>query len=258
MDIQIFAMTCGWLTMPMPMLLHGTEGKLKIPIPSYFIRHPQGTVVFDSGMSLTVQAEGAAALGPLEPYFDVHFDAQEDIAARLQAVDVDPEQINYLVSSHLHFDHCGGNALIPNAQWLIQKREWAAATEPDAIATNHYNPKDYDLGHARIEVDGEYDIFGDGSVRCIPTFGHTPGHQSLHIQTNRGSLVLCGDACYLQKTIEQMWLPAPSAVHDEVAMKASLENLRRLQQAGARLMYGHDPEFWHSVPQAPLSIDVGS
>ena len=55
--------------MPMPMLIYGTEGKLKIPVPVYFIRHPQGTVLFDSGLSMRVQRDGAKALGPMEPLF---------------------------------------------------------------------------------------------------------------------------------------------------------------------------------------------
>jgi len=254
MTVRLYAMTCGWLTMPMPMLIQGTEGKLKIPIPVYFIRHRQGTVLFDSGMSLRVQRDGAKALGPLEPYFDVHFQPNEEVSARLAEVDVAAEKIDYLVSSHLHFDHCGGNDLIPNARWVIQKREWEAATLPESVAANHYNPEDYDHGHDRIEADGEHDLFGDGSVRCIPTHGHTPGHQSLVLETDNGRVVLCGDACYLRQTIEEMRLPSPSAIHDEPAMRASLERLQTLQRAGARLMYGHDPEFWADVPQAPVAL----
>jgi glyoxylase-like metal-dependent hydrolase (beta-lactamase superfamily II) len=254
MSARLYAMTCGWLTMPMPMLLHGTKGTLKIPIPAYFIRHARGTAVFDSGMSLELQRNGARALGPMEPYFDVHFAPNEEISARLGEADMDADKVDYLITSHLHFDHCGGNALIPNARWIIQKREWEAANTPELVAANFYNRKEFDHGHERIEADGEHDVFGDGSVRCIPTHGHTPGHQSLVVETASGPVVLCGDACYLRKTIEDMHLPAASAVHDEGAMRKSLEALRSLQRAGARLMFGHDPEFWRDVPQAPLEI----
>ncbi len=254
MSIQLYAMTCGWVTMPMKMLIYGTEGELKIPVPVYFIRHPQGTVLFDSGLSMRVQRDGAKALGPLEPYFDIHFEENEEISSRLADVDMDPAKIDFLVSSHLHFDHCGGNDLIPNARWIIQKREWEAATIPESIEANSYDPADFDLGHDRVEADGEHDVFGDGTVRCIPTHGHTPGHQSMAIETDSGPVVLCGDACYLRQTIEEMRLPSRSGVYDEAAMIASLEKLRSLQKAGARLMYGHDPEFWSDVPQAPVAL----
>jgi len=254
MSVQLYAMTCGWVTMPMKMLIYGTEGKLKIPVPVYFIRHPQGTVLFDSGLSMRVQRDGAKALGTLEPYFDIHFEENEEVSTRLADVDMDPAKIDFLVSSHLHFDHCGGNDLIPNARWIIQKREWEAATIPESIAANSYDSADFDLGHDRIEADGEHDVFGDGTVRCIPTHGHTPGHQSMAIETDSGPVVLCGDACYLRQTIEEMRLPSRSGVYDEAAMIASLEKLRSLQKAGARLMYGHDPDFWSDVPQAPAAL----
>ena len=254
MSVRLYAMTCGWITMPMPMLMCGTEGKLKIPVPVYFIRHPKGTVLFDSGLSMAVQTDGAKALGPMEPFFDIHFEANEEVSARLAAVDMDPGKVDYLVSSHLHFDHCGGNALIPNARWIIQKHEWEAGTIPESIEANHYQSEDFDLGHDRIEANGEHDVFGDGTVRCIPTHGHTPGHQSMVIETETGPVVLCGDACYLRQTIEEMRLPARGGIHDEQAMRASLEKLRALQKAGAKLMYGHDPDFWADIPQAPIAL----
>jgi N-acyl homoserine lactone hydrolase len=254
MSVRLYAMTCGWLTMPMPMLMRGKKGRLKIPVPAYFVRHPKGTVLFDSGMSMRVQRDGAKALGSMEPYFDVHFEPNEEIAARLAAVDMDAGKIDYLVSSHLHFDHCGGNEMIENARWVVQKREWEAASIRDTDVSQQYNPKDFDHGHDRVEADGEHDLFGDGTVRCIPTHGHTPGHQSLLVETDSGPIVMCGDACYLRQTLEEMWLPATSVVHDEPAMQASLQRLRTLQQGGARLMYGHDPDFWQDIPQAPIAL----
>ncbi len=255
MNVEVYAMTCGWLTMPMPFLIDGSEGVCRIPIPSYFIRHRKGTLLFDSGMSLRVQRDGASALGAeLEPFFEIHFQPEEEVSARLNSFDIDASRIDYLVSSHLHFDHCGGHELIPNARHVVQKREWQAACTPESMAANHYNPADYDHGHERIEADGELDIFGDGAVVCVPTYGHTPGHQSLKLETDSGTLVLCGDACYLRRTLEEMRLPAAMAVNDAAAMRASLERLATLKRRGARLMYGHDPEFWAEVPQAPQRL----
>ena len=74
------------------------------------------------------------------------------------------------------------------------------------------------------------------------------------IETDNGPVVLCGDACYLRKTLEEMRLPAKSVVHDETQMRASLEKLKSLQDGGALLMYGHDPDFWADIPQAPVAI----
>ena len=59
-----------------------------------------------------------------------------------------------------------------------------------------FNPRDFDLGHKLRLVDGEHDVFGDGSVVCLPTHGHTPGHQSLRLRLDGGEIVLAADARY--------------------------------------------------------------
>ena len=142
---------------------------------------------------------------------------------------------------------------LPGMPERPQRREWEAAHEPDLIAAVGYKPVDYDLGHDLLQVDGEHDVFGDGTLTCIPTYGHTPGHQSLRVALPEGEVILTGDACYLRETLEELRLP-PAAVHDRAAMLESLKRLRALQSRGARIFYGHDPEFWQKVPQAPARI----
>ena len=141
---------------------------------------------------------------------------------------------------------------MPNARIVVQRREWEAGHDADGVRANYYDPKDYDTGHDVLVVDGEHDLFGDGRVVCVPTFGHTPGHQSLRVRLDGGDVVLAADACYLRRTLETLHLPA--IAHDREAMLAVLRRLRALRDAGARVFYGHDPEFWAGVPQAPAEI----
>ena len=101
-------------------------------------------------------------------------------------------------------------------------------------------------------MDGEHDVFGDGSVVCLPTYGHTPGHQSLRLRLDRGEVVLAADACYFCQTLRERRLPRN--MYDREAMLASLDRLAALEQSGARIFFGHDPEFWRTVPQAPVPI----
>ena len=164
----------------------------------------------------------------------------------------DPTRIDILINSHFHFDHVGGNALVPNATMLVQRREWEAGMCPDIAALHGYNRRDFDLGHKRLLIDGEHDVFGDGSAVCLPTYGHTPGHQSLRLQLDGGEVVLAADSCYFCRTLRERRLP-PRA-HDREAMQASLDRLAALEAGGARIFYGHDPEFWQTVPQAPVPI----
>jgi N-acyl homoserine lactone hydrolase len=123
---------------------------------------------------------------------------------------------------------------------------------PELIQANAYDKRDYDLGHLVMQVEGSHDLFGDGTIVTIPTFGHTPGHQSLKVKLGTGDIILAADACYLRQSLEELHLP--KLVFDRAQMLESMLLLRRLQAAGARIFYGHDPDFWKQVPQAPLMI----
>jgi glyoxylase-like metal-dependent hydrolase (beta-lactamase superfamily II) len=252
MAMRLHAFTCGWISGPMENFLAGEEGRLRVPVPCFLIDHPKGKVLFDSGMHPAVQDDPVARLGVLGRYFDIEFHAGEDVAARLAAVEVDPGSIRFLVNSHLHFDHTGGNASIPNATVVVQAPEWEVGRDAGRARRFSFIRADYDTGQEVLAVDGEHDLFGDGRVVCLPTYGHTPGHQSLRVRLDAGEVVLTGDACYLRRTLEEMHLPM--IVHDADAMRASLRRLRALRDAGAQIVYGHDPEFWATVPQAPASF----
>jgi glyoxylase-like metal-dependent hydrolase (beta-lactamase superfamily II) len=249
MTLKVRAFTAGWLTMPLGSLLEGERGRLKVPVPCYLIEHPKGRVLFDSGMHPAMRADAAARVGAASKYFTVHFEPGEEIGAQLEREGVAPGDVDVLVNSHLHFDHAGGNGQIPNARLVVQRREWDAAHGAGLADGSAYTPADYDHGHDLQLVDGEHDVFGDGSVVCIPTYGHTAGHQSLRLKLRGGVACLCGDACYLRRTLDEMRLPA--VYHDREQMRDSLERLRSLRDAGATMYYGHDPGVWASVPQAP-------
>jgi glyoxylase-like metal-dependent hydrolase (beta-lactamase superfamily II) len=245
-------MTCGWLSADIDVMLSGATGQIKVPVPVYLIRHPRGDVLFDTGMHPDCQHDPHGRIGKLADIFQVHFRPGEDIRARLTKLEIDPDGIEYVVNSHLHFDHAGGNALLPNARIVIQRHEWEAGRSPELMKANAYDPRDYDLGHSILQVHGDHDLFGDGSVVAFPTYGHTPGHQSLRLRLGSGEVILAADACYLKRTLEELHLPR--FMHDREDMLQSLRFLRRLRAAGARIFYGHDPEFWSGVPQAPLQV----
>lgn len=252
MAVELYAFTCGHLTIPRAFMLAGEDGMIMVPVPSYLIVHPKGRVLFDSGLHTATLSEPEAYVGEtIAKYHDFHFHAGEEIAARLSSFGTDPAKIDFVINSHLHFDHCGGNAQLPNADILIQRRELEHARA--VASTMGYLVSDWDTGQKIRAVDGEHDLFGDGSVVCLPTYGHTPGHQSLKVQTaNGGEFVLCGDACYLKDSLEQM--RAPGVIADKEAALAVFRRFREMQARGATIMFGHDPDFWKSIPQAPVRL----
>jgi glyoxylase-like metal-dependent hydrolase (beta-lactamase superfamily II) len=116
-----------------------------------------------------------------------------------------------------------------------------------------YIATDFDTGQSLQFIDDEHDLFGDGTVVSFPTAGHTPGHQSLRVHTEHGGeFVLCGDACYLQHSLDHLALPG--VVADRDAALLTLHLFRRFRDEGATLMFGHDPDVWASVPQAPVRL----
>jgi len=209
--MRLHALTCGWIDVPLSGFLAGAEGRLRVPVPCFLIEHPRGLVLFDSGLHRDTQRDPAARLGVAAQIFGIEFAGGEEVGARL----------------------------------VVQRREWQVGAEPDLIATQHYNPADYALGHDVLELDGEHDLFGDGRVVCLPTPGHTPGHQSLRVRLDCGDVILTADACYLRRTLEDLHLP--SIVHDEAAVRTSLLRLRALRAGGARLVFGHEPAGWKQV-----------
>lgn len=253
MTVKLFAFTCGTVTGEFGRLMEGGEGDITVPIPVFLIEHPKGRALFDTGLHPDCRHDPAGRLGTrLAGLFRIGFRPGEEVCARLAAIDRDPGRIDLLINSHFHFDHCGGNALVPNATLLVQRREWDAGMDPDTAEKRGFNPRDFDLGHKLHLIDGEHDVFGDGSVTCLPTYGHTPGHQSLRVRTATGDIVLAADSCYFCRTLRERRLPR--FAYDKDQMLASLDRLEALEQAGARIVFGHDPEFWQSVPQAPATL----
>jgi N-acyl homoserine lactone hydrolase len=134
-SIKLYAMTCGWLTGNLGYLMEGGEGEVELPIPSYLIEHPKGTALFDTGMHPACQHDPAARVGPrITSLFRFNYRPGEEISARLAALGRDPARIDLIITSHLHFDHVGGNALIPNATVIVQRPELEAGMDPDIAA----------------------------------------------------------------------------------------------------------------------------
>jgi glyoxylase-like metal-dependent hydrolase (beta-lactamase superfamily II) len=252
MTAQLYAFTCGYLTLPRVLMLKGESGFMTVPVPSYLIVHPKGRALFDTGLHENLSTDPVAHLGErVAGAFRFHLNGDDRIDVRLAAVNVVADRIDFVINSHLHYDHCGGNRRLSNAEIVLQRRELAHAR--DVKNDQGYALADWDTGQPVRAIDGEHDLFGDGSVVCFPTYGHTPGHQSLRVRTEKGGeLVLCGDACYLKESLDRMH--TPGVVFDREAMLDVFRRFREMQSRGMRIMYGHDPDFWKSVPQAPVRL----
>lgn len=238
--IDIIGLDCGWMrTQSRTLSANGTKDEISIPIPAWLVRHPKGDVVFDAGLHPDL-AFNTDSLGPLAKVFAVDLAPGGTVGHRLTEHGVDPAGSLRVVLSHGHFDHVGGLVELPNARVLVQRDEWRAVRD-----TAGYDKTVVDLGHDVTELDGEHDVFGDGSVMCLPTPGHTCGHQSLRVTTAEGPVILAGDTCYFAHTLDDEVLPPFAFDHDQ-----QLRSLRRLQaerRAGAMIVPGHDVAVFRSM-----------
>jgi N-acyl homoserine lactone hydrolase len=255
--LKIFALCGGYLELAREsMIPDAPPSRWTVPIECFLIVHPRGRLLFDTGLHCETRTSMLGRYGEERARrFGVHSGKDDDVVSQLTRLNLAPADVPYVANSHWHFDHCGGNEFFPEATILVQKREMDAARSPEVLAQGRYRPSPLDFEHPlRYQaVDGEHDVFGDGTVVLFPTYGHTPGHQSLRVRSGRELLVFTADACYTRENMDRDVLP--TVVWDETEMAHSLRRLRDLRdKQGARTLYGHDPAQWDTLPRAPTPV----
>jgi Zn-dependent hydrolases, including glyoxylases len=242
MSVGLRAFTCGWFVQPKSFFIMGAgDEPIRSPVPAYLIEHPKGLALFDTGYGPKIRRLFGSAPG-------IEVTEQDDIAARLIEAGIDPAKINWIVNSHFHLDHCGGNVQIPNATVVVQRSEIEAARRSsDSIL---YDAELYDTGQPFLAVSGEHDLFGDGTVIVFPTAGHTRGHQSIKLGLPSGDVVLAGDCCYLKQSLDELQI-SPGDDDPEQA-RLTLKRLSAMRHRGTRIFYGHDGDFWQGIAQGTL------
>jgi N-acyl homoserine lactone hydrolase len=212
----------------------------------FLVEHPQGRLLFDTGThpkwkgADTQEGAGIAVV----------VGEDDDVISKLATLGISPTDIDHVVVSHLHFDHAGGLQFFPHAPIYVQERELRAAFWPPVYQRDLYDRDDFDHDLNWHELDGEYDVFGDGSVTIIPTPGHTSGHQSLCVELPSGLTVFAADASYLESKMRERRVPG--IVWSPDAMVSSWRALEQLERSrGGRLVFTHDFDFRESKPLAP-------
>jgi N-acyl homoserine lactone hydrolase len=248
MSLRIVPLEIGRLDADLAELT-GDVGRTMMPVPAWLIEHPQGNVLFDTGMHAGLQTDTSRLSGIFASTV-LDFPAGEELPARLAGAGFRPSDIDVAVVSHLHFDHAGGIGDLPDARLLVQAPEWQAGHHPKLVEVGLYNPLDFEHGHDLQLLDGAHDVFGDGTVTCLPTPGHTRGHQALRVELASGPVVLTADCVYFESMLDEMRVPVFG--FDRDLQLRSMAELARLRAAGCRLLYGHDMDQFRSLPAEGL------
>lgn len=232
------------------------ESAYEIPVPWFLIRHPKGNVVIDGGNAAEVAIDKRAHWGAVLEAYDPVMGPSENCVAQLRMLDLAPQDIRYVLQSHLHLDHTGAVGRFPRATHVVQRIEYDYAFNPHWFAKGAYIRADFDRPGLNWKfLGGEYtdnfDLFGDGTVRMIFTPGHSPGHMSFLVTLPQtGPMLLTIDAAYTVDHWENRALPG--LVTSSADAANSVEKLRRIaKDTGATVVTGHDPDSWKGFRKAP-------
>lgn len=252
--VRIYALHCGgdlsdWATFDPFDERVGT--KAYNPYFMYLVRHPQGNLLFDSGVHPQLRTDPVARLGPAAAAFQVQMTEADTVPGRLASIGMTPSDVDIVVQSHLHFDHAGGLEWLKHAPILVQREELGFAFDPPVYQELIYVHADFDHGLNWQELDGDHDVFGDGRLTILSTPGHTRGHQSLMVKLGSGqTVILLADAAYLLQKMRERALPA--VVWSPDAMIASWERVEALEREHDATLYTtHDLDFRDRMKLAP-------
>ena len=216
---------------------------IEMPVSCMLLRHPQGNVLFDTGCHPSVPDNPARWQG-MEKFMTPIMAPGDNVLTSLSCVGLSPDDIDVVVCSHLHPDHCGCNAFFKHATVMVHEKEVAAARKPDAVPMG-YLATEWDFG-AFDQVSGQRDLFGDGAIVLIPLPGHTPGSiGALVALDNSGTFLLAADTVSLRVTLDRN--VAPRNTQDPQTLLRSWEEIRRIEARGATVLCGHDAAQWDTL-----------
>lgn len=248
--LRLYVLDCGGLTATDPSMFGLSKSEvstLDLANSCYLVVHRKGTLLFDTGIN------EAWLKTPMAVTFSAR--VNKPLAAQLSEIGVSPADIDYLVLSHMHADHTGNANDFAGATWLVQKAEHEAMFAPaaqSAAGTETYSA----LKASRTEIlDGDRDVFGDGTVIIKATPGHTPGSQSLFVKlANTGPVLLSGDLWHFPEQRALDRVPTFEFNKDQTrASRAAME--RFMKETGAELWIGHDARGFAARKKAPAFYD---
>lgn len=216
----------------------------------FLIRHPRGDLLWDAGL-------GDQYAGRPEGVQLALYRAKVPVSleSQLKEIGLGFDDITYFAFSHGHADHLGNASRLSKATWLVNTRElaWLEATPPPPRT----NPSYIEARNraSTILINGDYDVFGDGSVRILAAPGHTPGHQVLLVTfKNHQPVLLSGDLYHSRENRAGRRLPVFN--YDRAATLASMDRVEAiLRNRGAQLVIQHSTEDFLRLPQPPAFID---
>lgn len=227
---------------------HHPGMSIRHPVFSVLVEHPDGLVLIDSGFDLK-------HVGSMLPFVEPQHDIGGPLVSGLSAAGVRPEEISYLIHTHLHFDHVGGDRALTRATVFVHRDELRQARVPESFEALSYSDQRFFAEGVPVElIDGDAEVLP--GIKMLRTPGHSAGHCSVLLTGPSGrQLLFCGDAAYTRGNLERTII---SGFHiDPVASVRSIARLQRLaREHDATLWFPHDADEFPTYPVAPAGLEL--
>ena len=175
---------------------------------------------------------------------------EQTLESQLAKHRLTPDEIGYVIHTHLHMDHAGQDFLLPKARILIQRKELQNAAAPNFFPVPFYDRVNVaklidPLWHQVDILDGDGELFP--GIRAVQMPGHTPAHQVIYVETSGGTVIIAGDAA-MNVAVNVRKQVAPGIVDNMADVMTGLRKLAQEEQRGARLLPTHDPDVFNLYP----------
>jgi glyoxylase-like metal-dependent hydrolase (beta-lactamase superfamily II) len=209
--------------------------KIWVPCPFYLITGGPEAVLVDTSGNADLMSR--LRLEPVEPVTDF----QEALAS----VGLSLEEIRIVIHTHLMYDHCANSKLLPNARFIVQKKELDFALAPHPMFAGAYQRNLFE-GLRFDVVDGDQELIP--GIKLLFTPGHSPGGQSVAVSTSAGIAIITGFCCTQDNFVSQKnqaWVTniapevIPPGIHTD--MLQAYESTMRVKHLADIIIPFHDP-----------------
>lgn len=249
MGIKVYLLESGSLVLDQVFMTwnHGWGKEIRFPVYSIFVDHPRGKVLIDTGFD----KEWVERVLPFEKPMQTE---EQTIVAQLARIGVLPEDVDIVVNSHLHFDHCSGNRYFPGARFIMSKEELRHAFVPDPWAKLGYDRNLVDMPgakHTLLEPLGDIEYTILPGITAIETPGHSKGHLSFIIEpANDQPMIFPIDVAYTPHNLyDRTLMGLHSDPEDLLRSMQRIEHYAR--KLNGKIFFSHDATEYATYKKAP-------
>lgn len=246
----------------------GMGTTIAVPTPIFLIDHPEGKVLFETGVHRDVVTDPVGHWGEHVLHGNNYvrgrdwapqLTADNLVENQLAALGIGTDDIRYVVQSVLIPDHAGGVRAFPKSTVIVQYRELQDAWNPPTFMPYHYDQNELseirDYNFRRL-YDEDYDVFGDGSVEILFSPAHSRGEQALVVRLPNTGTVIMPAGVIPQKANWDHGVTTGTPCVDPALCEASMRRLMRIAELeDGMVMFHHDAEHWKTYRMAPEYYD---